>query len=241
MFWWSRYLEDGQYWLLYVFAMWIIVSICLHELAHGWAALQQGDSTPRDLGRMTINPMVHMGGMALIAFVIAGFTWGSMPVDRSRFKWGRWGEVWVAAAGPLMNLLLAVLLFTALGIACNITGVSPSTIWAELHPELRHPSDGVGGSVHKLHQALLLGGEINAALFVFNLIPLLPLDGASIVAGMSRVTYRLYNSPKAPLVSLIVLVLFLASPVAPLVRPLAGLVGTLYSILIFLLLGGAAA
>jgi hypothetical protein len=67
--------------MLIAWIFWVIFSICLHELAHGWAALWQGDHTPRRLGHMTMNPLVHMGGWSLIAFAIIGIAWGAMPVS----------------------------------------------------------------------------------------------------------------------------------------------------------------
>ena len=86
---------------------WVLFSITLHELAHGWAALSQGDQTPRELNRMTANPLVQMGTTSLIFFFIIGIAWGMMPVNPSRFRDGRRGEIIVAAAGPVLNLLLA--------------------------------------------------------------------------------------------------------------------------------------
>lgn len=180
MHWWMQgYFDDGQYWILYLHVMWVIVSICLHELAHGWAALQQGDTTPRDTGHMTWNPMVHMGPWAIVAFVLAGITWGCMPVNPNRFKWGRWGDAWVAAAGPLTNLVLAVVCFAITGVLCGRAGLDPF--------------DLLEGDA-KLIQTFLVGGLINIALFAFNLIPVPPLDGAAIVGGLSRATHRFYHS-----------------------------------------------
>ena len=76
---------------------WVIFSICLHELAHGWAAIWQGDRTPRETGHMTMNPMVHMGGASLIVFALVGIAWGLMPTDPSRYRWGRRGRIQAAA------------------------------------------------------------------------------------------------------------------------------------------------
>ncbi|MEY3025868.1 MAG: hypothetical protein RLZZ238_765 [Planctomycetota bacterium] len=66
------------------FLFWGIFSITMHELAHGWAALSQGDDTPRIYGRMTINPVVHMGWISLILLALVGIAWGSMPTDPSK-------------------------------------------------------------------------------------------------------------------------------------------------------------
>ena len=74
-------------------AFWVIFSITLHELGHGWAAIRQGDDTPRRFGRMTLNPLVHMGVPSLVMFALIGIAWGAMPVEPSRFRWGRRGRV----------------------------------------------------------------------------------------------------------------------------------------------------
>ncbi|MEL6741620.1 MAG: hypothetical protein AAFP26_13265, partial [Planctomycetota bacterium] len=70
----------GAVWVV-AWLVWVVVSITLHELAHGWAALKLGDTTPRDLDRMTFNPLVHMGPVSLVMLVIIGIAWGQMPVD----------------------------------------------------------------------------------------------------------------------------------------------------------------
>ena len=109
MQWWMHAVYDsGGLAAVLGWVFWVIFSICLHELAHGWAAIWQGDRTPRETGHMTMNPMVHMGGASLIVFALVGIAWGLMPTDPSRYRWGRRGRIAVAAAGPLMNLLIAV-------------------------------------------------------------------------------------------------------------------------------------
>ncbi|MBT5381502.1 MAG: site-2 protease family protein, partial [Phycisphaerae bacterium] len=86
---------------------WVLLSITLHELAHGWAAIWEGDKTPIETGHMSANPVVHMGRFSLIVFALIGFAWGLMPVRPWRFRHGRLGEAIVAIAGPAMNLALA--------------------------------------------------------------------------------------------------------------------------------------
>ena len=76
----------------------IVVSVVLHELAHGVAAIWQGARTPIELGHMTLNPMVHMGGMSLVAAFVIGMAWGAMPVTPHRFRHGRLGDVLVSLA-----------------------------------------------------------------------------------------------------------------------------------------------
>src|SRR5688572_29409894 len=105
--WWMGNLAaQREYALLVSWIFWVLFSITLHELAHGWAALWQGDDTPRRLGRMTPNPIVHMGWVSLLMFAIVGIAWGVMPVDPSRFRWKRKGRTIVYGAGPAMNVAL---------------------------------------------------------------------------------------------------------------------------------------
>ena len=67
--------------LLISWVVWVIGSIVLHELAHGWAAISRGDRTPIERGHMTWNPLIHMGGMSLLVFAVVGIAWGMMPVN----------------------------------------------------------------------------------------------------------------------------------------------------------------
>src|SRR5262249_23128733 len=107
--WWvSEFLQNGRYVELASIVFWMLFSITLHELAHGWAALPEGDDTPRRLGHLTANPLVHIPQQALLMFALCGIAWGLMPVNPMRFKHGRRGDIFVSAAGPGMNLLLAI-------------------------------------------------------------------------------------------------------------------------------------
>ena len=69
----------------------VVISIVLHELAHGWAAIWQGDDTPKQAGHMTPDPMVHMGGMSLLMLALVGMAFGAMPVNPRNFR-SRYGD-----------------------------------------------------------------------------------------------------------------------------------------------------
>ena len=158
--------EDPAYYFTVVLC--VTVSIVLHELGHGFAAIQQGDDTPITTGHMTWNPLVHMGTMGLGLLCIAGIAFGVMPIDPRRFR-HRHGDAFVAAAGPLVNAFLAVLSLTALGVLIE-QGIDPT----------------VGGV-----NPLWVLGLLNIVLCLFNLIPIAPLDG-SMVAASFVPSYRAF-------------------------------------------------
>lgn len=196
--WWVHsYLDANMQVELISHVFWVIFAICLHELGHGWAALWQGDDTPRRRGHMNMNPLVHMGGMSLLVFALAGIAWGLMPINPSRFRDGRMGSVYVAAAGPAVNIVLAILCLLAL------------ILWISYGPSGSPIADNV-------QIFLFWGAMLNIALAMFNLLPLPPLDGSRILAGFSRPFGRLMESPNAPVISLFILIVVFMSGVGSL-------------------------
>lgn len=169
--------------LLVSWAFWVLLSICLHELAHGWAAIRLGDRTPVESGHMTWSPLVHMGVPSLIAFALLGIAWGMMPVDPSRMR-GRHADALVAAAGPACNLVLFVL-------AC-----AACALWLAYGPQ-------AGGAFHgNFADFLLIGAMLNLVLMLFNLIPAPPLDGSRIIGSFVPAYARLFQTEKGGLIAL---------------------------------------
>lgn len=165
--------------------VWVIASIVLHELSHGWAALALGDDTPRATGHMTWNPVVHMGGFSLVALILIGIAWGAMPISPSRIR-GRHGEALVALAGPAMNIALFV--FSTLACAA----------WIVLGERF-----GVEDPLYKnLAQFFFVGAFLNIVLAIFNLFPAPPLDGSRIAASFIPSYARLMNSPNGQWIGL---------------------------------------
>ena len=187
--WFSELLHDDPVRLVAI-CFWVIGSICLHELAHGWAAIRVGDRTPIETGHMTWNPLVHMGWVNLIVFVVVGITWGAMPVNPSRFR-GRFAESFVALAGPAVNLVLAVFSGICAGI---VMGLQP----------FGHP---VQENVSVFFE---VGTLLNFVLLFLNLLPIPPLDGSRAAADLIPAYRRLLSSPKAGMAGLLLLVLLVA-------------------------------
>lgn len=157
--------ENPRFFFAVVITM--IISIVLHELAHGFAAVKLGDRTPILMNRMTLNPVVHMGVSSLIFLVLAGIAWGAMPVDRSRLR-GKYAEAIVAFAGPWTNFCLGVMASLGLGFWHRAAG-------------------GVAdeGAVGNLEYLLQIFALANFALAMFNMIPWPPLDGSGILSNLS--------------------------------------------------------
>lgn len=154
----------------------VVFSVTLHELGHAYAAIAQGDDTPRALGHLTLDPMKHMGPMSLIVLLVAGIAWGATPVNPSRFR-SRHGDALVSLAGPAVNLVLALIGLTILGL------------WMRASPEVS------GAFAANLRVFLFVFGTWNVLLGIFNLLPIPPLDGSQVVASFVPGVRRLLADP----------------------------------------------
>ena len=159
--------DDPVFFLRYIAI--IIISITLHELAHGFAAIGQGDNTPQKAGHITLNPVVHMGVQSIIFLCLAGISWGQMPVNPDKFRNGRISDIIVSAAGPLTNLALGILFASLLVMFYN------------------------SGLVSK--DFLYLAARVNFTLFLLNILPIPPLDGFHIYSSIFPSLKKLQDSP----------------------------------------------
>jgi Zn-dependent protease len=154
-----------------VYAIPLIFAITLHEAAHAYAAKYFGDATAYMLGRMTLNPFKHIDPVwtiivPIVTLMLSPFVFGAakpVPVNFAALRNPKRDSIWVAAAGPLANLAM-MLAWAALGRAI-------------ITMEYSLPADFAA-------QVAVAGIKVNALLMVFNLFPLLPLDGGRIVAGL---------------------------------------------------------
>ncbi|MCR8659207.1 site-2 protease family protein [Paenibacillus endoradicis] len=145
----------------------LLIAFTVHEFAHAYSAYKFGDDTAYREGRVSLNPMVHLDWLGFILIIIAGFGWAKpVPVRASRFKNPRVMSVIVSLVGPLSNLILGIISIIGFVILAK-TGV------------LYAGSEGVTNALILFFGLMI---QYNFLLFVFNLIPLPPLDGYRIVA-----------------------------------------------------------
>lgn len=183
----------------------LILSVVVHEVCHGYAALKLGDPTAKYAGRLTLNPLKHLDpiGSVLVPLILSiipphmVFGWAKpVPVNPYNLKDQRWGEVLVAAAGPASNLGIALVF----GLMIR---------WNEAFSFLPP-------SFFTLAASLVF---INLMLTVFNLVPIPPLDGSKILFGLfPRHSFGLQNwIERYSLVLFLVFIFFLWEFVSPII------------------------
>ena len=167
-------LLNGQVLLFGIILVAIIISLSLHEFGHAKAASLLGDQTAARQGRLTINPTAHIDPIGLLMVTMIGFGYAKPVPFNPRNVKQKWGGAAIAAAGPLMNLLIAI-------VAVNILS------WGL-------QSDAVELNEAQI-TALTILANINLLLMLFNLIPLGPLDGHYIMSWFlpSKAKYQYDN------------------------------------------------
>lgn len=156
----------------------------IHEYAHALVANWWGDPTPREQGRLTPNPIVHINWVGWLMFLLIGWgILGSVPINPRRMRDPRWGSFWTSFAGPFSNLVQAALFAITLRILSGFTPISASTGFALLGPAYEV---GAFASPFLDFMSLFLtvGVYFNVLLFVFNLLPLFPIDGWRMVLAL---------------------------------------------------------
>lgn len=154
----------------------IIIGLTVHEFSHAWVAHLSGDSTSKDQGRITLNPLKHIDLMGFIFLIFAGFGWAK-PVQFNEENLRKKTDVIrIALAGPLSNALLAIAL---------------SIIFVIIPFSLSYPSNiALQTALNMFKYAIF----INWGLFIFNLIPLPPLDGSHLLFYPLRKYPAVYNN-----------------------------------------------
>lgn len=145
----------------------ILIGLTVHELAHAFIALRLGDDTAKQLGRVTLNPLKHIDPVGFIMLLVAGFGWAKpVLVDRTKLKNPARDDVLIALAGPVANLLLAVVLVLLLRVVLFLVPFRSERTFNLV----------VGN--------FLAWITINVSLGFFNLLPIPPLDGSHVILNL---------------------------------------------------------
>lgn len=153
----------------------ILFALTVHEYAHGWVALKFGDPTAKMAGRLTLNPLSHLDPIGTIMLFLIHLGWAKpVPVNPYYFRDPRRDMMWVSLAGPGANILAAF----GFGLIIRFLNLFPA------NPDMHSSLFGV------IVQMIVFGLVINLILAFFNLIPIPPLDGSKILAGILPPEYE---------------------------------------------------
>ena len=146
----------------------ILLALTFHEFAHAYVANRFGDDTAKLSGRLTMNPLAHLDPLGTIMIFIVHFGWAKpVPVNPYNLKNPKQGMLWISAAGPLSNILLALISGLMLRFVTTL-GIMPQP-----------------NSVPEIFIIMIvLSLKINLALAIFNILPIAPLDGSKILYGI---------------------------------------------------------
>jgi Zn-dependent protease len=201
-------------------ALWafpVLVAIIFHEVAHGWVANRLGDPTAARMGRLTLNPIAHIdlfGTVLLPALLIianAPFLFGyakPVPVNFHNLNNPKRDMIWVALAGPVTNLLLALGCIVALKIGLPI-----------IRGDLHQSSSSIMEFLVPIALMADYGVRINVVLAVFNALPLPPLDGGRVAVGLLPEPYSTMLARVEPYGFLILIVLLMTRALDQIIGP----------------------
>jgi len=175
-----------------------LMAITFHEVSHGFIAYLRGDNTARSLGRLTLNPLKHLDIIGTLMIIVIGIGWAKpVPVNFNNLRSPKRDMIWVSVAGPLTNLLLAILSAVLIRIIVPLTEPVPdsSSLQLFLEPVLLMLSFSV---------------YVNLLLALFNIMPLPPLDGGRVLMGLlpDRLAVQLSRIEPYGMIIIIVLVFF---------------------------------
>jgi Zn-dependent protease len=142
----------------------IVLGFTVHEFAHAFVAFHLGDDTARRMGRYSLNPVKHIDPFGFLLIIIAGFGWAKpVIIDRSKLANPRRDDALIAVAGPLSNLCLSFIIAGIIKIVLLSVPYEGNVVYSWIL------------------NALIAGVYVNLGLFVFNLLPIPPLDGSHVL------------------------------------------------------------
>ncbi len=149
-----------------------LMAITCHEVSHGFIANRFGDPTARSLGRLTLNPLKHLDIIGTLMVIVVGIGWAKpVPVNFNNLHNPKRDMIWVAAAGPVTNMILATVSAGLLRFIVAASEPVPDSSWLQLF-------------LDPVVLMLAFSVYINLLLAIFNLIPLPPLDGGRVLVGL---------------------------------------------------------
>ena len=170
----------------------LIIAAAGHEYAHAKAADLLGDPTPRMMGRLTMNPFVHLDLVGSLALIIGGFRWAKpVIVNPTNFKDPRTDDMIVSIAGPMANILMAFIAYVIMR-SLDVVGLLEN---------------------ESLYLVLLLIVVYNINFAILNMMPIPPLDGSHILMNFLPLKWQVHIA-RFSIVSLLILIAILNSPIA---------------------------
>ena len=158
--------------LIFPWAAALLIAITVHEFSHGFSAHLLGDDTAKEEGRLTLNPTAHLDLFGSLMLVLVGFGWAKpVPINPARVGRGNLGQFLVSFAGVLSNITIAVLCAVVLKILIAFGGLDQMNFLVKFLAFLIY---------------------IDLALFVFNLLPIAPLDGYRVFESIAPKAFRAY-------------------------------------------------
>jgi Zn-dependent protease len=152
----------------------VLLALTMHEYAHAFVAYRLGDPTAKESGRLTLNPLAHLDLLGTIMIFLVHFGWAKpVPVNPYNLKNPKKDMLWISAAGPVSNIIMAFMFGILIRLSHLFLGAvqehSIAALWVVM---------------------LMLGLQINLALAIFNVIPIAPLDGSKILFGLLPTRYE---------------------------------------------------